>query len=135
VRVAMVAEGMGNGRTEEMVTWTYATHAENDAQRRDVEVDREVATLYAARARAEATEANRHGDLDRARRVLERTADRIARYAGTDPLLRQLERDLRAQVPHFADVPLSRMSLKSALFEAHTAWAGRDPEGKARRQR
>jgi Ca-activated chloride channel family protein len=66
------------------VSWLYAGHADNDAQPRNREVDRKVAELYAARARAEATEANRHGDLNAARRVIERTIARIRQYAGDD---------------------------------------------------
>jgi Ca-activated chloride channel family protein len=37
--------------TDTDVIWTYAAHAENDGQRRNVIVDREVAALYAAKAR------------------------------------------------------------------------------------
>ncbi len=134
LRVAMTAEGAGLERAEERITWTYASHGENDAQGRVVEVDREVGTLYAARARAEATEANREGDFDRARRVLERTADRIASYAGADRVLRNLVRELRAEVPRYAEVPLSRAMLKSSMFAAEAVAKGRDYLGKARRR-
>ena len=40
------------------VIWTYASDADNDEQRRNVAVDREVARLYAAKAREEALELN-----------------------------------------------------------------------------
>ncbi|MEO8622712.1 MAG: VWA domain-containing protein, partial [bacterium] len=63
--IATLAEGT--------LEWRYASHAENDVQARDRMVDRAVAALYAARARAAATEANRAGDYDEARRVLVRT--------------------------------------------------------------
>ena len=49
--------------------WTFADHAQNDRQPRNRAVDRAVATVYAARARAEATEHNRHGNLEHARHV------------------------------------------------------------------
>jgi Ca-activated chloride channel homolog len=117
------------------IRWTYATHAENDVQPRDRDVDREVAALYAARARAEATEANRHGDFGRARRVLERTAKRIRAYAAADAELEALWRALLAEVEHFAERPMSAMELKSAFFVAESARRGRGPEGKARRAR
>jgi hypothetical protein len=74
----------GDVLQETAVAWTYASHASNDSQPRDVEVDRRVADIYAARARAEATEANRRGDFVGARRVIERTAARIRKYAGND---------------------------------------------------
>lgn len=134
LRIAMAGGGEDVEWSEGAVTWTYATHAENDAQRRNVEVDREVATLYAARARSEATEANRNGDFDRARRVLERTADRIFSYAGADPVLHQLVQELRAQVPEFADTRLSAMRLKEHVFAAAAMSKHRDIGGKARRR-
>lgn len=135
LRVAMTAADAAIERSESMLTWTYATHADNDVQVRDLEVDREVGTLYAASARAEATEANREGDFERARRVLERTAARIAEYAGDDRLLRELARALRAEVPEYADTHLSAMSLKEKMFAAHAMQRHRDVEGKARRRR
>lgn len=134
LRVALTADGGDVAREEGRLTWTYASHPENDVQERDVEVDREVATLYAARARAEATEANRHGDFERARQVLERTADRIGAYAGRDPVMRGLVRELREQVPVFAERVMEPMALKSAMFAAEAVGKGRDAYGKARRR-
>jgi Ca-activated chloride channel family protein len=113
--------------------WHYATHDANDSQPRDVAVDREVASLYAARARAEATEANRRGDLSKARRVLERTADRIRGYAHGDPVLQALWRELRDDVARYAEQAMSPMQLKSAFFVAEAVGKGRGPDGRARR--
>ena len=78
--------------------WTYSSHLDNDAQPRDRVVDRAVAQLCAARARAEATEANRHHHYDRAQQVLEATAARIREYAGDDRDLQQLASALSADV-------------------------------------
>lgn len=117
------------------VEWKYAAHADNDAQPRDVMVDREVAALYAARARADATEANRDGDFDRARRVLERTAKRIRSYAGGDAELEALRRALLSEVERFAERPMSAMQLKSAFFVAESTSRNRGTDGKARRSR
>ncbi|HEX7123269.1 MAG TPA: VWA domain-containing protein, partial [Gemmatimonadaceae bacterium] len=75
---ALEAEGVLVSGSERRQAWRYASHAENDRQPRNREVDRAVAHLSAARARAEATEFNRHGDFERAGRVLDRTAHRIA---------------------------------------------------------
>lgn len=135
VRFALHADDIRAERMEESMSWTYAPHRANDGQERETDVDREVGILYAAKARAEATEANRHGDYDRARRVLERTAERISSYAGRDPVLRELVRELRAQVPQFAEAVMSPMMLKSAMYAAEATGKGRDPAGKARRAR
>ena len=125
---------LANGGTA-AVDWKYAGHADNDAQPRDRMVDREVAALYAARARTEATEANRHGDFDRARRVLERTAKRIRGYAGGDAELEALWRALLSEVERFAERPMSAMQLKSAFFAAESTARNRGTDGKARRSR
>ncbi|MDB4887024.1 MAG: hypothetical protein JWN79_2462 [Gemmatimonadetes bacterium] len=117
------------------MSWVYANHAENDAQPRDRAVDHEVAALYAARARAEATEANRAGDYPRARRVLDRTAQRIRGYANGDATLEALWRALLAEVEMFSERSMSAMELKSAFFVAESASKGRTPDGKARRAR
>ena len=61
------------------VAFEYADGRTNDAQRREHEVDREVARLYAARARKEATQLNRHGDFSAANRLLQGVARRIRR--------------------------------------------------------
>jgi hypothetical protein len=116
------------------VRWTYASHVDNDRQERDGEVDRAVAELYAARARAEATEANRAGDLGHARRILERTAKRIRSYAGSDQTLARLATSLERDVGHFAEESLSPMALKSAMFAAHIVTLHRDPMGRAMRR-
>ena len=52
------------------MAWEYADHPANDAQPRDVEVDRIVARLFAERAKQEAVRLNREGRYDDARRVL-----------------------------------------------------------------
>ena len=129
-----IADGSGAlGAPPAVCEWRYADHAANDAQARDVIVDREVASVYAARARAEATEHNRHGDLDRARRVLERTADRIAGYTSGDPALEAIRRALLDDVRHFAERTMSPMQLKHAFYVAESSSKYRGGDGKARR--
>jgi len=113
--------------------WRYAGHVENDAQPRDRIVDRAVAALYAARARAEATEANRHGDFRRAREVLEATVRRVRSYAGEDEELEATWRALRSDISRFAEARMSPMQLKSALFVSESARRNRGLDGKARR--
>jgi Ca-activated chloride channel family protein len=115
------------------VEFTYAGHLENDEQARDMEVDREVARVFAGRARAEATEANRHGDFDRARRVLVDTSRHIDVYAGSDAELCALANMLRGEVPQYAEATMAPMAMKNAFFVAESAVKGRTIDGKARR--
>jgi Ca-activated chloride channel family protein len=121
---------VGSDRSQ---AWTYATHHENDVQPRNREVDRAVAELYSARARAEATEANREGRYDRARRVLESTARRIREYAGDDATLQHLARALRDEVQVYAEAPMSPVALKMSMYVAELSAKGRDRSGRARR--
>ena len=115
------------------VRWTYASHHDNDVQPRNREVDRAVAALYVARARAEATELNRDGRYDRARRVMERTAGRIREYAGTDAALRGLAESLMEEMGEY-EAPRSLMAMKSSLYVAELSRKGRDTSGRARRR-
>ena len=131
VGVALIGDGAV--REAGTVVFTYASHDENDRQPRDVEVDREVAKLYSARARAEATEANRQHDYEFARRVLERTAGRILRFAGDDTELNAIALELQEQLPQYAEEPMSPMGLKMAMYVAEAQVKGRSPEGRARR--
>jgi hypothetical protein len=71
-------------------TWTYASDADNDRQPRNVVVDREVASLYAGKAREEALALNRDERFADAQRRLKATADRIRRYAGEDAVLKAI---------------------------------------------
>ena len=116
------------------VTWRYASLEENDLQTRDRTVDRAVATLYSARARSDATEANRNADLERARSVLMATARRIQGYANGDPELEELSRALMNAVDDYAVRPMSAAMLKSSFALAENAVKHRDPDGKARRR-
>jgi hypothetical protein len=93
-----------------------------------------VAKLYAARARAEATEANRHGDLERARRVIVGTVQRIGSYAGDDRELRDLMYALEIETDQFAAAVMSPMAMKAAFHVAESAAKGRDELGRARRR-
>src|SRR5688572_31305492 len=100
------AEGvLGSSRHE--ARWTFAGHEENDRQARNRVVDRAVATLYAARARADATEHNRYGYFDRARTVLTETARRIRSYAGDDAELNRIAVELLRDVEMFSVGTLS----------------------------
>ena len=115
------------------ISWTYASHTENDRQPRDREVDRRVAELYAARARADATEANRHRDFAAARRAIEATVARIRQYAGNDPALNSIWMDLARERPRYDEAVMSAMEMKRAYYQADMGMKGRVADGKARR--
>lgn len=135
-RVTTTARLVGAVPTENGVAaigWTYAGHEENDIQPRDLEVDRRVAAIYAARARADATEANRQGDFAAARSVIERTAARIRQYAGADDELNTRWNELLVEMPIYDRAVMNPMAMKSAFYVAEMAVKGRVRDGKARR--
>ncbi|CAN5185656.1 VWA domain-containing protein [soil metagenome] len=115
------------------IVWEYGSNASNDEQPRDREVDREVARLYAARAQFEAVALNRKGELEQARAVLTRVADRIESYAGSDRELQRIVHDLRDKAVEFA-VPMPELDRKRSHFAAASMSSMRDPRGKARRR-
>jgi hypothetical protein len=113
--------------------WTYASVAENDVQPRNVEVDRAVARIYMARARAEATEANRDGRYDHARAVVEETARRIRNYAGSDAELQQLAQVVAESAQEYAEL-MSPKAIKASFYAASAPLKGRDSSGRARKK-
>jgi len=120
---------------DQTVEWTYATHAENDRQPRNVAVDRVVARQYAGRARTDAGERNREGNLDGAREVLRATARRITEYANGDRELLLLVRELERQSEEYSARALSRQELKEGVFANYLVAMDRTVDGRARRAR
>ena len=114
------------------VTWTFASHAANDAQPRDAAVDVAVAAIYAARARREALERNRAGDYRRAGQILERTAARIASYAGHSRELRDIVDELKREARRF-EHEMTSMDRKAAHYGSSHMLQGRKASGKAAR--
>jgi len=118
---------------ERDIVWTFASDADNDAQPRNTAVDRAVAELYAAAARAEALEINRAGRFDESRERLERTARKIEQYAGSDPDLLRIIAELRERHLPYSS-PMSAMLRKKEYSGSLSAIRMRDAEGKARRR-
>jgi len=114
------------------IGWSVASDAANDAQDRDVVVDRAVATLYAARARAEALELNRQGKFDAARARLERTARRILATAGDDAELKALGEELLADATQH-EAFMAPMEMKKRHFASYSVMRSRTSDGKARK--
>jgi Ca-activated chloride channel family protein len=116
------------------LAWTFAGHAENDAQRRDRVVDRAVASLYAAVARQAALQLNHERRFDEARQVIERVARKIASYAGSDPELQRIVAELRGEIDAFA-MDMDAIEAKRRHFASYATQHLRTAEGKSRKRR
>lgn len=116
----------------QLVEFRYADGHTNDRQPRDREVDREVAALYAARARKDAAAANRQHDYDAANRALAGVARRIRGYAGDDRVLHDLVAALEQEQVQVS-MPMAAPALKQMHYQSSYAMRGRDLEGKARK--
>lgn len=114
------------------LAFRYADSRTNDLQPRDREVDREVAGLYAARARKEAAQLNRHGDYAAANGLLEGVARRIRGYAGDDPEMQRLLDQLQVE-RHQVSAPMPSLALKEMHYQASYAQRSRAMDGKARK--
>jgi Ca-activated chloride channel homolog len=119
---------------EHVETWGCVAHAESAAQPRDRLVDRAVAEIHAARARAEALELNRDGRHDDASRLLVKVARRIESYAGDDQRLTAMAAGLRRDGKAMG-AAMSPAEIKRRHFASANVLSMRDPEGKARRRR
>lgn len=115
------------------VIWTFASHQTNDAQPRDVVVDRAVAHLYAALARTEALALNRAGHFEQASGRLEATARRIEEYADGDHELRAIVASLRERHRDYSQ-PMMAMMRQSEYYASQNRVTMRDASGKARQR-
>jgi Ca-activated chloride channel family protein len=114
------------------LAWQYADDRANDAQPRDREVDRQVAGIFAARARQRAVELNRCGEYQHASEELKATAKKIRGYAGSDPELGTIINGLLQEAEAFGHVMFE--SQRKAVFASNAyALRSRDIQGKARR--
>lgn len=114
--------------------FAYASHAENDRQPRNREVDRRVAAIFAARARREAVEHQRSHDYERARGVLIATAKRISQYAGGDAELLATAAELQSDVAAHKNAPMPAPEMKERYFRSYNAEMSRAPSGKANKR-
>jgi Ca-activated chloride channel family protein len=112
------------------LSWEYADHRLNDAQARDHDVDRAVATTFAARVRQEAVARNRANEFDRARRAMTGVAERIRSYAGNDPFLKDLAERLELDSTTF-QAPMPEQLRKQAHFASANQLRTRDAAGHA----
>ena len=115
------------------ISWDVASHEANNAQPREVPVDRAVASRYAAQARRAAAEFNRAGELERAQHVLKATARRIAAYAGRDRALLALVRELEA-LTHEHEEVFALHRVKAERMMAYSALQSKSPSGRRERR-
>jgi Ca-activated chloride channel homolog len=132
VEVTVTSRDAERSSARAEMSWTHASHAANDEQGRDRVVDRQVASLYAARARAESAELNRAGLFERARDRLLRTSKRIRSYAGSDVELNRIADELLAELEKFS-VPMTPLLMKQTFYAAHAAVSERTVTGRAKR--
>jgi len=114
------------------LAWSHDSHAANDTQPRDRDVDRAVAAIHAARARTEAVRLNRLGEFKGARHALRSVASRIEDYAGSDASLQELSAQLMAEEAAFS-APMPELDRKRAHYNASNLQRSRDVDGQARR--
>ena len=122
----------GVSRSETSVAFEYADDRQNDLQPRDREVDRAVATTFAARVRVEALDLNRRGMYREASARLDSVARRIREYAGADGDLLRIVAELESDRPTMA-APMAAMAAKAAYFASVNVQRSRSPEGRAQR--
>jgi len=113
------------------VTFEYADDRTNDLQPRDRDVDREVATVFAARVRLEALDLNKRGMFGEAAARLDAVAKRIRSYAGSDAELLGIVSQLETDRPVMS-APMAPMAAKTAFFASANTQRSRTAEGKAK---
>jgi len=118
----------------EKLAFEYASDEVNDTQPRDLEIDRLVASLEAAKAREAAIQYNRLGEYDQAERRLEGVARKILAYAGNDPELLSIAGELQSEAGRFAR-EVREMDRKKLYFSASNVASMRGPQGQAIRNR
>lgn len=110
------------------IEWRWAAEVENNAQRRDQDVTRATAKLFAARARQRAVELNEAGSYDAAARLLLSTARTNRRVAAGDRVqlkwVKELERDAA-----LLREPLNPEDTKTMFTAGYLALRGREDLG------
>src|SRR4029078_6814228 len=110
----------------------YADDRTNDMQPRERDVDRAVATTFAAKVRLAALELNRQGEVGAAAARLSEVAKRIRSYAGSDNYLLRIVSELESDRPTMS-APMPALAAKAMHFGSAHLQRSRSPEGKAQR--
>ena len=131
--VSLTARGDVADEASDSITWEYADDKTNNSQQRDNEVDRSVASIFAARARQEATNLNRAGNYVAAQHALASVAKRIQGYAGRDAIMRALIDELELDGASLA-APMPAAALKEMHFRGYASAKMRNLDGTAFRR-
>jgi Ca-activated chloride channel homolog len=132
--VGVTATARGAVETTAELRWTYANDADDEAQERDRGVDRDVARLEAARARADALEANRVGDFTAAQQRLGTAFTRIMARAQGDAVQLQMAQALQNEASEYVRT-LAPQTRQAKFFEADTVVRSRDLLGQVFKKR
>jgi Ca-activated chloride channel family protein len=118
-------QGDALGRPSDSARFTWAGHAENDAQPRDRALDRMVASLYAARAERDALEQNQKRNFAGVRQLIERCVARIKKYAGDDAEILRIVADLERKAVQYGR-DMDKLSSKAFYSSSHRIMKGRE---------
>jgi Ca-activated chloride channel family protein len=110
--------------------WTFASQNAVESQPRNGAIEESVARIYAARARDRALEANRARDFDRAKQIVEETAQRLLSYAEGNPAVRAIAEGLRAELAEFS-AAMEAVSSKAMHMRSYSEMRSRDFRGTA----
>jgi Ca-activated chloride channel homolog len=120
-RVVWLAGGEEHSTPWQEVGFTYADNRSCDAERREhmnPAAMHWVGLHHAERARREATQLSRRGDVHGARSLVEKVAKRIAEYAGNDPELHAAIQELRALSQELLERPMDAAEAKERYFQS-----------------
>ena len=113
-----MADGLAHASAWQELPFSYASQQACDDEPYTIDAMHWVGLHHALRARRQATEQSRDGDLAGARRTLEVVADRIAGYAGRDHELQEAVADLRAYAPVASAAPLLASAVREQTYQA-----------------
>jgi len=119
-RTVWVSGGETHATEWQALEFWYADHATCDAEPRDPAAMHWVGLHHAERAKRRASEMNRRGEYEEARKLLHEIAAKIKEYAGTDADLLAAVRDLE-ETQHRVSEPMAAPMLKEMYFRAQTA--------------
>ncbi len=128
VRFALHDREKALGAAADEVTFLYADDKANDAQPREVAVDRVVAARHASLAREKAVQLNRDGRYVEASEALLGVARKVRNYAGKDAVLREVMSTLEHDAHEFRS-PKDELFRKQAYHDAKAMSVGHDRGG------
>jgi Ca-activated chloride channel family protein len=111
------------------VSWTYADEAQNDAQDRDVEVDRVVVRVGAEQGKLEALRLNREGRYAEAGQQLASLRASFAPVAGDDFVMREVLTELDADASVYSR-SMDELERKARSFRSASLAKARTADGK-----